>query len=224
MTGSASRSDPTRRALIDAAIAEIVDHGITGLRIQRVCRAAGVTTGALYFHFGNRQGLISEALHDRFSDLTRDPFARLRALYESDLDLDDYLAGLRSAMDFLFSPEQRAFRQLRLQALAHAQHDEEFRERFAEVERRFFDDHRELIEMADRHDRIAIPAARTTITAFYFSFGFGVSALELLDESRVDTSELLDLISRFERSMALGDPADGGAQRAIDPAVMPPST
>jgi AcrR family transcriptional regulator len=54
----AERKARTRAALLEAAIDELVRHGPGGARIERIAAAAGCTTGALYTHFGSRDGLI----------------------------------------------------------------------------------------------------------------------------------------------------------------------
>ena len=53
--------DQTRRALLDAAARLAMDHGFSALSLPAVCDSAGVTKGALFHHFGSKQGLI-EAL------------------------------------------------------------------------------------------------------------------------------------------------------------------
>lgn len=60
--------DQTRRALLDAAAAQALAYGLTALSLPAVAEAAGLTKGALFHHFGSKQGLI-DALCDEI--LTR---------------------------------------------------------------------------------------------------------------------------------------------------------
>lgn len=53
--------EQTRRALLDAAAEQALAHGMAALSLPAVAEAAGVTKGALFHHFGSKQGLI-EAL------------------------------------------------------------------------------------------------------------------------------------------------------------------
>lgn len=53
--------DQTRRALLDAAAALVLQQGLAALPLPAICAAAGVTKGAIFHHFGSRAGLI-EAL------------------------------------------------------------------------------------------------------------------------------------------------------------------
>lgn len=56
--------DQTRRALLDAAARIAVDQGVMALSLPAVAAAAGVTKGALFHHFGSKQGLIEATCAD----------------------------------------------------------------------------------------------------------------------------------------------------------------
>jgi AcrR family transcriptional regulator len=55
------RSDATRVAILEATLATIAAEGDDGVRVARIAKDAGVTTGALYAHFVDRDDLISSA-------------------------------------------------------------------------------------------------------------------------------------------------------------------
>jgi AcrR family transcriptional regulator len=52
------RKAQTRQELVDAAVTEFGRHGYQGGRVERIAAAAGVTTGALYAHFGSKEDLF----------------------------------------------------------------------------------------------------------------------------------------------------------------------
>jgi len=54
---------PTARRILDAAKQIVVDHGLSGLTLDAIARAAGVNKAATHYHFGSKAGLI-EALVD----------------------------------------------------------------------------------------------------------------------------------------------------------------
>ncbi|MDO0914696.1 ScbR family autoregulator-binding transcription factor [Streptomyces sp. DT2A-34] len=57
------RAIQTREAIIRAA-AEVFDqYGFAGASISRILRRAGVTAGALYFHFGSKEGLAKAVMN-----------------------------------------------------------------------------------------------------------------------------------------------------------------
>ncbi|GIH91304.1 TetR/AcrR family transcriptional regulator [Planobispora siamensis] len=74
MTGQSRRGRPRsgeqaarRRAALDAALAELVEHGLEGMTMQAVAARAGSSKESLYSWFGNRQGLLA-ALIERQSE------------------------------------------------------------------------------------------------------------------------------------------------------------
>jgi TetR/AcrR family transcriptional repressor of nem operon len=53
-----------RSAMIQAAGRLFRERGIDGVGVAEICKAAGLTHGALYAQFGSRQGLTAEAVKD----------------------------------------------------------------------------------------------------------------------------------------------------------------
>jgi AcrR family transcriptional regulator len=52
-----------RRSLIlEAAVRVIAQSGVRGLRIEKLAAEAGISTALIYYHFGDRAGLIRSAL------------------------------------------------------------------------------------------------------------------------------------------------------------------
>ncbi len=62
MVGQSPKARRTRRALLDAARAELVETG--ELRMARVSRRAGVSVGLPFNHFGSRSGLLIAVIDD----------------------------------------------------------------------------------------------------------------------------------------------------------------
>lgn len=48
------RAERTRAALIEAASEEFAEHGFAGTSVMKIADRAGVTLGAVYFHFRNK--------------------------------------------------------------------------------------------------------------------------------------------------------------------------
>src|SRR5687768_10283751 len=94
------RSDATTKALVDAARELFARDGYEATLLDDVARAAGVTKGALYHHFGGKKGLfraVFEAEERRLMRMTgkasaahRDPwkgfYEGCRAYLEAVLD------------------------------------------------------------------------------------------------------------------------------------------
>ncbi|MFB8773973.1 ScbR family autoregulator-binding transcription factor [Streptomyces broussonetiae] len=56
------RAVRTRRAVLEAAAAVFAEHGYTAATVADILRTAGVTKGALYFHFDSKESLARGVL------------------------------------------------------------------------------------------------------------------------------------------------------------------
>lgn len=56
--------DATRRRILESAYKEVYRHGYQGTRLDDVLRATGLTKGALYHHFPNKQALGYAVVED----------------------------------------------------------------------------------------------------------------------------------------------------------------
>ena len=68
----------TRQRLLQAAADEFTAHGFEGSSLRRICSAAGVTTGALYFFFAGKDDLfraVISAVTEPFMALIRDQYS-----------------------------------------------------------------------------------------------------------------------------------------------------
>ncbi|MER7000745.1 ScbR family autoregulator-binding transcription factor [Streptomyces sp. NPDC000410] len=56
------RAVRTRRAVLEAAATVFADHGYSAARVADILKTAGVTKGALYFHFDSKEALARGVL------------------------------------------------------------------------------------------------------------------------------------------------------------------
>ena len=73
----------TRQKLIDSAKKEFFENGFAKASLRKICTNAGVTTGALYFFFKNKD--------DLFSAIVAPPLLKLKEIPKPD-DTCDALA------------------------------------------------------------------------------------------------------------------------------------
>ncbi|MBI5041694.1 MAG: TetR/AcrR family transcriptional regulator [Gammaproteobacteria bacterium] len=73
------KPDKTRRLILEAAYQEIYHHGYQGMRLDVVLSATGLTKGALYHHFPNKQALgyavVDEVIYGLVQQLWTQPLA-----------------------------------------------------------------------------------------------------------------------------------------------------
>jgi AcrR family transcriptional regulator len=72
------RPDERPQELLDAALAVFAERGYRNARIDDVAEAAGVTKGAVYHHFANKEQLLSRAIEHYLAKAFGDLDALLR--------------------------------------------------------------------------------------------------------------------------------------------------
>lgn len=86
--GTGARAEATRRRLLHAARSLFGEHGFASTSVDEVVRAAGVTKGALYHHFRDKDDLFRAVVEQVKVDVT----AAAAERYFDDSDNDDPLA------------------------------------------------------------------------------------------------------------------------------------
>jgi len=91
-----AQSEQTRRLLLNVARDLFTEHGYAGTATEEVVRRAGVTRGALYYHFRDKQDLFRAVVEDleaanvrRFGEIVAaiaDPWEQLHAGINAFLD------------------------------------------------------------------------------------------------------------------------------------------
>ena len=90
MATQEERRAQTRRALLDAAAELFAARGIDGASVDAIAEAAGRTSGAVYDHFGGKDGLLFALLEGWVDDVTAVVGAELAAARS----LDEQMATL----------------------------------------------------------------------------------------------------------------------------------
>jgi AcrR family transcriptional regulator len=71
-------ADDNRSKILDLAIAAIDAGGEAAVRVNHIVEEAGVTPPVLYYHFGNRDGLVIAAQVERYSRQIRQDIDAIR--------------------------------------------------------------------------------------------------------------------------------------------------
>ena len=75
--GGYKKSEASREHVLDAAIAVLAKKGITGTSVQDIADAAGLSKGAVHYHFESKEELLERVL-DRCHEVGE---ARVRAVF-----------------------------------------------------------------------------------------------------------------------------------------------
>ena len=74
----------TYKALLEAAQKTFIRQGIANTTLNHIAEEAGMTRGALYWHFGNKDALILALWEDGAGNLNRDITQALENLYQEE--------------------------------------------------------------------------------------------------------------------------------------------
>jgi AcrR family transcriptional regulator len=98
------RTETTRAALMAAARRLFTERGYDGVGTEEIVRAAGVTRGALYHHFGGKAELL-EAVYERLEAESTERVARIVLGSELESPLEAMKAGIEAFLDECAEPE-----------------------------------------------------------------------------------------------------------------------
>lgn len=135
------RSAATQRALLDAAVACLIENGFQGFSTTTVADRAGVSRGAQLHHYPTRASLVAAAVAHVFAGLTEDYQRSFAALSEQDRSPARAVALLQA---ICLDPRHHAV----LDLYAAARTDAELRESLVPVAARHRDN---VIELAGRY-------------------------------------------------------------------------
>ncbi len=109
-----------REAILAAAFDLISQDGLAALTTREVARRAGVSEASIFYHFGDRAGLLEQVMHAGLAPLTSaDPGAT-----EGEQSLGDTLGRLATGLEAFFDHA--------MPVLAAIQSDAKLRQSFAE--------------------------------------------------------------------------------------------
>jgi AcrR family transcriptional regulator len=100
----AERAASTRASLIAAATRLFTERGYDAVGTEEIVRAAGVTRGALYHHFGGKAELL-EAVYERLEAESTERVARVVLGSDLESPLEAMRAGIEAFLDECAKPE-----------------------------------------------------------------------------------------------------------------------
>jgi AcrR family transcriptional regulator len=95
------RGEATREALVAAARALFAEHGYAGVATEEVVRRAGVTRGALYHYFRDKQDLFRAVFEQTEAEIMQTIIARVEGLTDP---MEELAVGVRAFLDACGDP------------------------------------------------------------------------------------------------------------------------
>jgi len=191
------RRELTRNVLMDAAAEVFARRGFYGASLEEIAETAGFSRGAIYSNYGSKEDLLL-AVAERYHRMILGVFATA-------LESDRHLPGTQraAAAGALWKDMVRRdanFLALHLEFRLHALRNEEFRRRFAEVQRQ------QTAEIARLIEREAeTQSMRLRLSSEDFAEIFNATSIGLLESAGVDRENAKrydDLAQRFFVLMA----------------------
>ena len=189
--------DEVRQRLLDAAAEVLVSHGYGSATVEVITEAAGLSRGALYSNFADKDDLYLELL-DRLEQQQLD---ELRAVFQEHLDLDRFLQTLASRHRS-GTRDARSHLILQVELWLLAMRNEAVRERFAAIQRRAADAIARLVAGAD------VDLEPIEIAATVLALGDGLMMQQLLDPERLRPTIYVDVLRALATRTGL-IPPDG---------------
>lgn len=175
--------DEVRQRLLDAAADVLVSHGYGSATVEVITEAAGLSRGALYSNFADKDDLYLDLL-DRLEQQQLD---ELRAVFQEHLDLDRFLETLATRQRS-GERDARSHLILHVELWLLAMRNEAVRERFAAIERRGVDAIAHLVADAD------LDLEPTEIAAVVVAIGDGLAMQRFLDPERLGPTLYVDVL------------------------------
>lgn len=186
---------PTSRERIVAAAQEQIEQkGILGLRVQDVAEKAQVSVPLIYKYFGDRDGILAEALGSMFEEMALN---RLDSSQQYFLTLES--PTIDDVVEMLALPEQdfrRASRWSRVQILAASMEIPALRTRLGVAQTAIYDQlttYMDTVQKKMTGGKIVASSAALAMLVQTYSFGFILNDLED-GGSRVSDEEFMGLM------------------------------
>ncbi len=194
----------TREALLDAAELVFQQRGVSRTALSDIAHAAGVTRGALYWHFKDKAALFN-AMMDRVTlPLGSEPAGEADGAADP---LQQLLQQLERALHQIVHDERtRRVLRIAMQKVEHAEDIEPVIARHIQMHRLNTDRERQVFEDAARARGCALPAPSDQLAHGFHSMVHGLIYSWLLDEGFDLEASTAASVQAFLRGIGLADP------------------
>lgn len=180
------RGDDSRRDLKETAIDCFARYGYQGTSIDRIAREAGVTKGAIYYHFKDKNDLLAAAVADRVAEFE----ARVQKACEGTTPSESLLGVVRVCVEHATSEDRPRFA-IKLMVEAIDTH-ERLREDMQGMMRRFRAFLRNIVRAGQDSGEFRADANADIAAALLTSAVIGAETQYYLDPERFNLGHALE--------------------------------
>jgi AcrR family transcriptional regulator len=188
------RAVGTIDAVLTATIGLLEESGEAGVTVQQVLSRSGVSSGSLYHHFGDRDGLIAAAQVARFLRVVEidDVLYRAAAAIEAEDTSTRLVTQFEQLIRHAISPERQEMRWVRISALASAHQRPALHDTLSAAMSRLFDTLEGIFTHEQRIGTLAADISPRTLAIYATVYGHGL-VLDDLDPDAADQDGWLDV-------------------------------
>ena len=195
MLSVAKSEDPVRERIVAAALRAIDESGTAALRVVAVAHEAGVSQGMIRYYFGDRQGLVDEALARRFSDR----FGAFMGVFAEETrkctTSDEFRRVIQGVLDAVFIADRTRMRLERNSDVGEAVARPELALKIALERDETLEELRAIVADAQARGLMKRDLDPTAVAGFHLSMVHGYSMFEL-GVCSVDVKAFNDVYSR----------------------------
>ena len=167
--------------VLEATIEKLKIGGESGVNIKDIATETGVSYGAIYHHFKDRDGLIRAAQFERLRNQPGMDLAALGDALDNPGDLVDFVEHIQAIADAIVDPERVKVRLVRSSVITSSMSHPELRDAFTALETSVVDELHGLIARAQELG-IADPNMDPRAAAVYLeALSYGIVLMEFME-------------------------------------------
>ncbi len=191
-----------RGRILRTAMAALEHGGEQSVRIRDVTEALGVSVGAIYHHFGSREGLIVAARIEQFDGAVTDDAERLEQLVREATDLDDFHTRAAMLTREAYGAERAPFRRLRAEVTGVARHHPELARALADAQRERTNHLVAIMGLAKARGFVDPSLDDRAIATLIQALPLGLVVDDINHDEPMDPEAWVTLVTRMFRSLA----------------------
>jgi AcrR family transcriptional regulator len=187
------RALDTISIVLDSTIRRLEDGGEAEVNIKDIAAETGVSYGAIYHHFKDRDGLIKAAQFERLRQQPGGDLIALGAALDSDGQLVDFVLAIRAIAMSIADPQRAKVRFVRSSVISSSLNNPELRAAVTELESGVMEQLAALVVKAQELG-IADPTLDPKAVAVYIeALSYGIVLMEFMEDppSQDAVAELL---------------------------------
>lgn len=176
------RALDTINVVIMATVRRLEDGGESAVNIKEIAAETGVSYGAIYHHFNDRDGLIRAAQFERLRQQPGGDIVDLGDAINSHADLVDFVSAIKAIASSIADPQRAKVRLVRSSVISSSLNNPDLRTALTELESGVMEQIAQLVARAQELG-IADPTLDPKAVAVYIeALSYGIVLMEFMED------------------------------------------